>query len=98
MVGGGGEKLTLRVVAKHADAHQVHVVLSQQNKTVYLSVEDDGKGFNAETLISGSDHHAGLGLQNMQERLELLEGRLEIESSPAKGTRLVASIPLHKKQ
>jgi PAS domain S-box-containing protein len=78
-------------VAKHAHANQVWAALRCDVETVSLSVEDDGQGFEVQSRAS-----TGIGLLGMQERIELLGGRLDIESWPGQGTRLTARIPLHK--
>ena len=44
--------------------------------------------------LDGRDGGAGLGLAGMRERVHLLDGTLEIESSPGRGTTLVVSVPL----
>jgi PAS domain S-box-containing protein len=80
-------------VAKHACANQVHVALCYDAETVHLSVKDDGRGFDKQARLSFSGWPMGIGLLGMQERLESLGGRLEIESRPGQGTRLVAYIP-----
>ena len=78
-------------VAKHAHANQVRAMLYCDAEMVSLAVEDDGQGFEVQARMS-----AGIGLLGMQERIELLGGRLEIESRPGQGTRLTAHIPLQK--
>jgi signal transduction histidine kinase len=88
-------------VAKHARASQVNVVLRSDDHAVRLSVEDDGQGFARRTRLSAQDwptgpRPAGIGLLGMQERLESLGGRFEIESHLGQGTRLVAHIPLQE--
>jgi signal transduction histidine kinase len=80
-------------VARHARASRVWVTLSQDAYQVSLSVQDDGQGFDMEAVKRGSNHAPGIGLLGMQERLELLGGRLEVTSRPGRGTRLVARIP-----
>jgi signal transduction histidine kinase len=80
-------------VAKHACANQVCVALRCDGETVSLSVEDDGRGFDNQARLSVSGWPMGIGLLGMQERLDSLGGRLEIESRPGQGTRLRAYIP-----
>jgi signal transduction histidine kinase len=57
-------------------------------------VEDDGRGFGGDAPGADGVRSTGIGILGMQERLEVLGGRLEIESKPGQGTRLVAHIPL----
>jgi signal transduction histidine kinase len=80
-------------VAKHACANQVCVTLRYDAETISLSVEDNGQGFDIQTRLSVLGWPMGIGLLGMQERLESLGGRLEIESWPEQGTRLVAALP-----
>ncbi len=80
-------------VAKHACANQVRVALRYDAETVSLSVEDDGRGFDRQARLSERCWPMGIGLLGMQERLESLGGRLEIESRPGQGTCLVAHLP-----
>lgn len=81
-------------VAKHAGASQVRVALAREDHTVTLLVEDDGRGFDEQMIPSGANQARGMGLLGMQERLELLDGGLEIMSQPGQGTRLLARVPL----
>jgi signal transduction histidine kinase len=81
-------------VAKHAQANQVWVKLSQGGGMVNLIVRDDGRGIDQQAGMAVSERPKGIGLVGMQERLELLGGWLEIESRPGQGTRLVAQIPM----
>lgn len=79
----------LQNVARHALASRVEVKISYLPTALRLSVEDDGRGFDPqEPPKPGS-----FGLMGMRERAELLGGRLEVESAPGKGTRVVAYLP-----
>ena len=76
-------------VAKHAEPSRASVLLTPKNGSVLLVLEDDGRGFDAT-----NGKRAGLGLEGMRERVELLEGRLTIESSEDAGTTLVVEVPV----
>lgn len=82
-------------VVKHAHADRVRVTLRREDKVAFLSVEDNGRGFDAWPLKSprSGNGSRSLGLLGMQERLELVGGHLEIVSRPGGGTRLTAQIP-----
>lgn len=69
-------------------AANVSVVLVRKDGTVTEVVEDDGRGFSPEHTSDG------IGLEGMRERLDLLDGRLEIESRPQAGATVVAEVPL----
>ena len=80
-------------VAKHAMATRVRVELSHNADAVSLMVEDDGRGFIPGRPATGTGQSKGIGLLGMEERFELLGGRLKVESRPGQGTRLVAQVP-----
>lgn len=75
-------------VARHARAHKVRVGLGREGEAVRLQVEDDGQGFDPGTAT------AGMGLRNLRERSESLQGALEITSTPGAGTRITVFVPL----
>lgn len=79
-------------VAKHAGASRVETRLSRKGRTLRLLVEDDGCGFDVE--VAKGSRQSGLGLFGMEERLALIGGTLRVDSSPGKGTRLSAEVPL----
>lgn len=84
-------------VAKHAQqATSVSIVIDSVNDILQLTIEDDGPGFDAEAPSAGRRDGRGLGLAGMRERLALIGGRLEIESSLGAGTTLFARIPLER--
>jgi signal transduction histidine kinase len=76
-------------IIKHARAHRVQVALETVDGMIRLVVEDDGVGFDLDAWES---RRSGMG-SHMRERIEQLQGRLEIISRPGRGTRLVARIP-----
>jgi len=73
--------------SKHAYAKNVRVVVRQDPNYFRVSIEDDGKGFDASRV-------RGLGLVGMNERVSQLGGVLKVESDPAQGTRLRVDLPL----
>jgi signal transduction histidine kinase len=79
-------------VAKHAEASRVEVRLTRTGGTLRLMIEDDGNGFDVEAIRSSRE--SGLGLFGMEERLALIGGILEVESSVGGGTRVSADVPL----
>jgi signal transduction histidine kinase len=76
-------------VVKHAGAQSVSVVLARRDGGVSAVVEDDGRGFSPDDVRGDA-----LGLLGMRERLALLGGTLTVESTPNRGTALVAYVPL----
>jgi two-component system sensor histidine kinase UhpB len=81
---------------KYARASQVEIDLSSLNGSgVRLSVRDDGIGFDPARVPETEERgRAGLGLFGMRERATLLRGTLEVNSAPARGTEVVAQLPL----
>jgi PAS domain S-box-containing protein len=79
----------LNNVVKHAAATHVHIGLARTEREARLSVTDDGAGFDPRRIPEGH-----LGVAGMRARAEKLGGRLSVESSPGRGTRIEAAIPL----
>jgi signal transduction histidine kinase len=69
---------------RHAGATAILVQCSQNEKTFYITIEDNGKGFQTGTI----DVSKGIGLTNVKNRVDYLKGNLEIESSPGAGTTI----------
>jgi PAS domain S-box-containing protein len=72
--------------AKHAQAGLIRVATAHEERHIRLEIADDGIGFDP-AAVERTRH--GFGLFSIGERLASLGGRLEIESSPGKGSRLV---------
>jgi PAS domain S-box-containing protein len=81
-------------VVKHADAQNVSVILEYRGNRVQAIIEDDGIGFDAERMLNATNEDRRLGLIGMQERVALLEGDLNIESTPDSGTTVIIHIPV----
>lgn len=79
-------------VIKHADASEVDVQLTKTETDLILKVEDDGKGFDLETVKKG------LGLDSIHSRVNVLMGDLNIDSSPNRGTSIVIHIPVESSE
>jgi two-component system NarL family sensor kinase len=70
---------------KHADAEQILVLLQQTGNTVFLTVEDDGKGFD----VAAGSPLKGAGLANIQARVDFLGGKIDIQSETGTGTTIL---------
>lgn len=82
-------------IKKHAQAKNVCINLEFFQEELKLYISDDGKGFDLATLKPRNDDiSGGFGLISMRERVELLNGKLEISSTIGKGTRLKITVPL----
>lgn len=82
-------------VLKYAQARQVTVVLEYFPDRLRAIVEDDGVGFEPEqSPEQANEANSGLGVRGMRERLALVDGELEIETSLGHGTALYLNLPL----
>ena len=79
-------------MAKYAQASRVGVTLSYMDKQVALDVRDDGVGFDPAGITPSEA--GGFGLVAMRQRVEALDGTLEVESEPGLGTAIPATLPL----
>ncbi len=75
-------------IIKHAEATNVQVSLNVSPPKIDLIIEDDGVGFEPEQLLDQEPSLSGWGLLGMQERVSLMQGRIQIDSEPGKGTRI----------
>jgi signal transduction histidine kinase len=78
----------LENVRRHAQARRVFLRVEEEEGWLLGEVRDDGKGFDPERTSPG------LGLSGMREWVELLGGKLSIESQPGRGTRVSFRLPL----
>jgi len=76
--------------ARHSQANLIKVHVDLGNDLARVTVDDNGKGFDAETV----QHSNNLGLKLIRERAEMLGGSFEIDSSLGKGTRIAFTVPL----
>jgi len=83
-------------ISKHADAENVSVSMAFGESAIDMEIRDDGKGFDAESIYGAfrKDHHVGLGLIGMGERISLLDGTLTVRSEPGRGTRISVHVPV----
>jgi len=79
---------SLTNVAKHAAAREARVLLETRDGRFFLSVVDDGRGFDPARLRCPDNSH-GWGLMIMRERADADGGELHVESAPGQGTRVV---------
>lgn len=85
-------------IAKHAAASRVEVNVTREDEHIRVVVGDNGQGFVQDRETDRPRRRGGIGLVSMRERAELLGGSLEIDTSPGKGTRLTARIPLWQEE
>ncbi len=77
-------------VARHSGATKVNTSIYIDNNILYLSVEDNGIGFNSEGVIGKKT----LGLRGIKERTNLIGGTYEIKTRPGQGTFVLIFVPL----
>lgn len=75
-------------ILKYAKAKNVLIELIQHEQHISLSIEDDGVGFDHNNISSG------IGIQNMKNRSEILQGTFSLESKPKEGTSISVQIPI----
>ncbi len=80
--------------AKYAACSRISVLLQLRERQLSVIVEDDGCGFDVDQVFSEEAGQSKLGLYGMQERAELIGGRLDIESRPGGGTAIYLRVPL----
>ena len=81
----------LNNVLKHARAGRVRIVTRHLGRYVEIRVEDDGQGFDPETI------QRGRGLKSQQRRAETLGGAISVDTAPGEGTRLCLRLPVKRK-
>ena len=79
---------TLANAARHARASQIRLRVGVHDEAITAVVEDDG--------IGGADLDGGTGLRGLRDRVEALDGTLDLASEPGMGTRLAVTIPVSR--
>lgn len=77
-------------IARHAQAENALVKIKNNGRKIFVSVTDDGVGFETDKLTISTEH---IGLTGMQERIRLLGGHIKIESVPSRGTKIFIIVP-----
>ena len=82
---------------KHAEADHIWVRLKKfQQDIAVLEIQDDGAGFDVGAVDATYEHRGSLGMVNMRERSELVNGILSIKSTEGEGTHIQIIIPLNE--
>jgi signal transduction histidine kinase len=82
----------LNNVAKYAEASTATVRLRQEDDHLTFEVVDDGRGFDPSATGYGT------GLQGMADRLDAIGGRIDVRSTPGKGTTVIGLVPSTSRQ
>lgn len=81
-------------IIKHAHANTVRLDVRRENRSIRITVVDDGVGFDVEKVASAPSRSHSVGLFNVRERLDYIGGQLEVDSHPGRGSRLTLTAPL----
>jgi signal transduction histidine kinase len=85
-------------IIRHARAEEVWVDLKIDRDTFFVSVKDDGVGFNVKEALEKGVNGSSMGLQGMLERVNLVKGDLKFTSSPQQGSFISAQFPVIKQK
>ena len=83
----------LNNIIKHANANFINIEIFKDRNTLYISVMDNGKGFNYQEKSSLTDQ-GGFGLFSIRERLDSIHGSLNFEGENITGTKAIVQIPI----
>lgn len=81
-------------VVRHAGASRVHVTLRVHGDVAFLTVRDNGRGFQGPVTTWTRAEEQGLGLRGMRERVTTLGGEMRVESEPGRGTAITVTVPV----
>ncbi len=81
-------------IIKHSAATEAAVVIKKRTNIISLSIRDNGKGFDANSVSAPAPNALGFGLGGIAERVRILGGTLTIDSHPGSGTNLTIEIPI----
>lgn len=88
-----GVQAVLQNARDQSGATAVHVALDLTDDTIRVVVEDNGRGFGSGRLSLDPSNSAALSLGTLRERVELVGGRVQVESGPEHGARIEISLP-----
>jgi PAS domain S-box-containing protein len=77
-------------VARYAEVQEAEVTVHKQNSSLFIRIEDKGCGFSLPELNA----NRSTGISGMRERVSLLHGKLTIEATPGRGTRVIVELPI----
>jgi PAS domain S-box-containing protein len=84
-------------VVKHAQASRIKVAVRREDRSIRVEVSDDGIGFDASKVYFYGTRPKSFGLLSIHERIRLLGGSMEIDSSVGSGTTVRLTAPLKDK-
>ncbi len=86
-------------ILKHAQAKNIRVKVKFLEEILEIYIEDDGKGFDIDAVANfDRKDNSGFGISMMRERIYLLAGKLEINSTIKEGTKILIRVPIIKEE
>ncbi|MFH1319127.1 MAG: ATP-binding protein [Bacteroidota bacterium] len=79
---------------KHANATLIEIELNRQNDHLQMTVSDNGKGFDLQEIEKRPHEQRGLGLKNIESRINMLNATIKYDSAKGKGTRVTVEMKL----
>lgn len=81
---------------KHASPSLISISIFEENKSLTIMIEDDGKGFDVNSVLKNTKQkdEFGIGLHSLYERINDYKGKMKIESTPGEGTTVIIEVPV----
>lgn len=79
-------------VLKHAKASRLDISLIKDEENISLTIEDNGQGFD----VTDKTQFGGMGLKNLQSRVNFIRGKIEFDSQPGRGTLVSVYVPVKR--
>src|ERR1700723_4416629 len=80
-------------IHRHSGSKSASIEIAREGESVFIEVEDEGRGMSQERLAEIQSHGSGVGIRGMRERVRQFQGSMQIESSGS-GTRISVTIPI----
>jgi len=81
-------------ILKHSKASKAELTLYEEDQKLMLSINDNGQGFDKD-IIPEKD---GLGINQIDARIKMMQGKFTIESSEGNGTKIAVELPIHERE
>jgi len=85
-------------IRKHAAASRATVKLAAAFPNIIIRIEDNGRGFDVQQRAAVKKDEKRMGLRSMQERVNLMNGEMKLQSKPGQGTKVAIKVPLEEKK
>lgn len=79
--------------ARHAHASRLQITLDVQNNPINVTVEDDGSGFDVDSVLAAARQRGSSGLANLEKRIAMLGGKIQFQSATGRGTKVRIVLP-----